>query len=272
MAVSVWRSGKSSRRFRSLAVVAVALLALGSTTACERVEQRDRPVLLVHGWSISGGTDCQGTFGPLIQRLRADGFTGPIIKVGFYTGDSNCDVSLRDYGSFDNGSSWKEVSKALSHYVQELNILYESPVDLVGFSMGGIIIRGAVHGSSRGDAGFASTIAVEDAASVAGPHDGAAWFSNLCLWGQCKTMQPGHADIAWLNLSGDAHSVGGTEWTLYGSTADWVVPWESAMHMVDVPAERRNTYSDVPHNGSDNFMNDTQVLGDVAEALAKPGV
>ena len=113
---------------------------------------------------------------------------------------------------------------------------------------------------------------IEDAASVAGPHSGAAWFSNLCLWGQCKTMQPGHPDITWLNLAGDARSIGGTEWTLYGSTADWVVPWESAMHMVDVPAERRHVYNDVPHNGSDNFMNDDRVLGDVSEALAKPGV
>ena len=260
------------RALRPLAVVLIALLAVGSLTGCERVEARDRPILLVHGWSITGGVNCQGTFGPLISQLRSEGFTGPIIKVGFYTGDTNCDVNLRDYGNFENGSSWREISKALSHYIHEVNLEHRLPVDLVGFSMGGNIIRGSVHGAARGDAGFETVIAVEDAVSIAGPLNGAAWYSNACLWGQCKTMQPGHADITWLNSTGDAHSIGGTEWTLYGSQGDWVVPWQSAIHMVDLPPERRVVYADIPHTGGDNFMNDPEVLGDVAEALAQPGV
>ncbi len=48
-------------------------------------------------------------------------------------------------------------------------------VDVVGHSMGGLIVRGAVYGSSASQAGFSQPLMVEEAVMLAAPHDGAAF-------------------------------------------------------------------------------------------------
>ena len=186
--------GRATRRPPRTWAVAVGLVLLVLVAGgCEPVRQtrRDRPVLLVHGWNIGGGTDCASTFDPTIAQLRAEGFTGPFVKVGFYTGDTGCSMSLRSWGSFDNGSSWKAVAQAFSRYVHDTYTDQGVPVDVIGYSMGGNIARGAVYGSSIGESGFSAPIQVEDVVTLGAPHDGAAWYSYLCLWGQCSTLKPG---------------------------------------------------------------------------------
>lgn len=69
--------------------------------------------------------------------------------------------------------------------------------------MGGLIARGAVYGSSIRESGYAPPIRVEDVVTLGTPHNGAAWYSNFCLWGQCSTLKPGATDIKWLNRNGD---------------------------------------------------------------------
>ena len=262
------------RARRPIARGVVALLALvvvaGAATACEpaRTENRTKPVLLVHGWSASGGTDCGSTFDPMIAQMKKEGFTGPFVKVGYYTGDTNCDMSLRDWGSFDNGSSWKDVAKAFSKYVSATYTQKNKVVDVVGYSMGGDIVRGAVYGSSIAESGFSAAIKVEDAVTFGAPFNGAAWYSSFCLWGQCSTMKPGATDIKWLNQNGNPQGAGGTEWTVFGSDADAVTPVDSALDM-SVPDGRKVRYPDVPHTGSDNYMGRAYVVTRADDALAK---
>ena len=48
----------------------------------------------------------------MISQMQSEGFTGPFVKVGYYSGDVNCNVNLRNYGSFSDSSSWKSIAKA----------------------------------------------------------------------------------------------------------------------------------------------------------------
>jgi hypothetical protein len=254
---------------RTLVVLAlvVAALAASAGTAQARTDTRSKPVLLVHGYNpTSNSTDCGGDFNQMISELRGQGFTGPMVRVGFYSGDVNCDVNLRSYGSFGNSSSWREIAKALSQYIAR--VYPGQAVDVVGYSMGGLIARGAVHGSQRGEAGFARAIDVEDVVTLGTPHNGAAWYSNLCLFGQCATLKPGASDLNWLNLNGNPQDANGTEFTVVGSNGDWVVPTSSALFMT---TPIKVTYCCTPHTGGGNYMHTSAVIARSANALAFGG-
>lgn len=255
---------------RLAVAVAAALAVLVGATACEppRTAQKDRVVLFVHGWNaFGGGSDCHSTFGDLETSLRSRGFTGQLVTVAFYDSDRNCDMTLRDWGDISNSTSWKDLSKAFSTYVYETYTRKGITVDVVGHSMGGLIARGAVQGSSHHESGFSAPIEVEDAVTLAAPHAGAAWYSNGCLWGQCSQLKPGASDLRWLATDGAPQGAGGTEWTVFGSDQDDVVPVDSALSMF-VPAERKVRYADLEHS---DYMHDGTTQARVARALAEPG-
>jgi hypothetical protein len=255
-----------------VALVGAAAFVVASATACEpaRPTDKTKPVLLIHGWGLGADTDCGSTFDRMIGQLKADGFTGPFVKVGFYTGDTNCTMTLRDWGPIENGSSYVELAKAFSKYVYETYTKKGKAVDVVGYSMGGNIVRGAVYGASTKQTGFAAgNIDVQDVVSFGAPFNGAAWYSSFCLWGMCASLKPGSDPIKWLNQNGNPQGLHGTEFTAFGSDADAVTPVDSALH-IDVPVNRKVHLTDVPHTGSDNYMGRTDVVAKAATALAKP--
>jgi pimeloyl-ACP methyl ester carboxylesterase len=244
------KTTSAHRPFRFLVTALAALVVVTGTTACEpRPPQKDRVVIFVHGYSALGaGVNCANSFGSLQNALRADGFTGTFVTIGFYDSDTNCDVNLRSIDAgISNSSSWKTLSKAFSRYVHDTYSSQNIPVDVVGHSMGGLIARGAVQGSAAGEPGFAGPLRVEDAVTLAAPHAGAAWYSYLCFWGQCSQLKPGAADLGWLATTPDPQALGGTDWTVLGSTADDVVPDASALSM-GVPDERKVRYTDLEHS------------------------
>lgn len=253
---------------RVAAVAAVALLVALGATACEppRAPAKDRVVIFVHGWSALGaGNDCNGNFGSLETSLRANGFTGAMVTVGYYDSDRNCDVNLRSWGSIDNSTSWKELSKVFSKYVYETYTKKGIAVDLVGHSMGGLITRGAVQGAQAKEAGFSQPLKVEDSVTFAAPFQGAAWFSTGCLWGQCSQLKPGASDIKWLLANAAPQGVGGTDWTAFGSTADDTVPDASAL-AIGVPDARKIRYTNVEHS---DYMGNPTAQARAAKALAE---
>ncbi|MBA2625144.1 MAG: hypothetical protein H0U89_06030 [Acidimicrobiia bacterium] len=253
-------------------LVASTLVTLvGASPADARTDTKSKAVLFVHGYNpTSTSTNCGGDFDPMITQLRSEGFTGPMVRVGFYSGDYNCDVNLRSYGSFGDSSSWKSVAKAFSSYVYSQYTSRGITVDVVGYSMGGLISRGAVWGSQRGESGFAPAIDVEDVVTLGTPHNGAAWYSNLCLWGQCSTLKPGAADIQWLNQNGNPQGRSGTEFTTVGSNGDWVVPTSSALYMT-IPSSNKVAYCCTPHTGASNYMHSATVVARSGRALAYGG-
>lgn len=254
-----------------MAAVALLLLA-AATTACEpdRAGGRTHPILLIHGWGLGADTDCGSTFNTMIAQMKKEGFTGPFVRLGFYSGDTNCDVNLRSWGSFGDSSSWKDIAKAFSQYVYATYTKKGVPVDVVGYSMGGNIVRGAVQGSQAGASGFSAPIQVIDGVTFGAPFNGAAWYSSFCLWGMCSTLKPGATDIKWMNTNGNPQGVGGTEWTVFGSDADAVTPVASALDM-DVPAAQKVHETDVPHTGDKNYMGRPDVVSRADDALAKAG-
>ena len=123
----------------------LALLIGSATPASAYTANKSKVVLFIHGYNpTSNSTDCGGDFDRMIGQLRSEGFTGAMVKVGFYSGDTNCNVNLRNYGSFSNSSSWKAISKAFSAYVYSQYTSQGIAVDVVGYSMGGLIARGGV--------------------------------------------------------------------------------------------------------------------------------
>lgn len=260
-------------RRRAVSLVAFALLAatafgvLGASPAEARTNTRSKPVLFVHGYNpTSNSTDCGGDFDAMISQLRSQGFTGAMVKVGFYSGDVNCNVNLRSYGSFGNSDSWKQISKAFSNYVYREYTSKGIAVDVVGYSMGGLITRGGIYGSQKGESGFSAPIDVEDVVTLGTPHNGAAWYSNLCLWGQCSSLKPGATDIAWLNQNGNPQGRNGTEFTTIASNGDWVTPTASGLYM-SIPSTNKVTYSSVPHTGGSNYMHNSTVITRSGNAL-----
>lgn len=259
-------SARPRRPVAVLALAAAALFAASGLTGCRPAEARDRVILLLHGWNAFGaGSNCASNFGPLESSLRTQGFTGDVVTVAFYDSDTNCDVDLADFGSISNSTSWRDLSKVFSTFVYDTYTSQGVIVDVLGHSMGGLIARGAVLGSSRGEAGFSPPLRVEDGVTLAAPHDGAAWYSSFCLWGQCAGLKPGNADLDWLQEVGDPQGVNGTEWTAYGSSSDAVVPLASALDMV-VPPERRVALSGIGHS---DYMVDVTVQGLIGESLAR---
>jgi hypothetical protein len=257
-----------ARPFRALALLVAALVVAAGTTGCEppRAPRKDRVVIFVHGWSAFGaGNDCKGNFGSLETSLRNAGFTGPLVTVGYYDSDTNCDVNLRSWGDVSNSTVWKDLAKVFSKYVYETYTKKGITVDLVGHSMGGLIIRGAVKGTQEKEAGFSAPIDVEDAVTLAAPHQGAAWYSTGCLWGQCSQLKPGASDIKWLLANGNPQGLHGTDWTVVGSTTDDTVPVDSALAML-VPDARKVTYSTLEHS---QYMGNATCQARTAKALAE---
>jgi hypothetical protein len=268
---------RTSTGRRVATATAVALLAtalfgvLGASPAHARTDTRSKPILFVHGYNpTSNSTDCGGDFDTMISQLRAQGFTGQMIKVGFYSGDVNCNVNLRSYGSFGNSDSWKQISKAFSNYVYTQFTSKGIAVDVVGYSMGGLITRGGIYGAQKRESGFSAPIDVEDVVTLGTPHNGAAWYSNLCLWGQCSSLKPGATDINWLNQNGNPQGKNGTEFTTIASNGDWVTPTASGLSM-SIPSSNKVTYSSVPHTGSSNYMHTSSVVTRSGNALVYGG-
>ncbi len=241
-----------------VAVVSALALLLGpATSAAAHTVNRTKVVLLVHGYNpTSNSTDCGSTFDRMIGQLRNEGFSGQMVRVGFYSGDVNCDVNLRSYGSFSDSSSWKSVSKAFSTYVYNTYTSKGIPVDVVGYSMGGLIARGGVYGAQKAESGFSAPIDVEDVVTLGTPHKGAAWYSNFCFWGQCSSLKPGATDINWVNQNGNPQGRYGTDWTNIGSNGDSVTPADSATSM-SIASSAKVIYSSIPHTGSGNYMGNT---------------
>jgi pimeloyl-ACP methyl ester carboxylesterase len=250
-------------------VVLAAVVVAAGATACEpRETRRDRPVLFIHGWSGFGnGNDCNANFGTMKTALRADGFTGPLVTVGYYDTNRNCDIDLQEWGPITNGSVWKDISKAFARYVYENYTKRGIAVDVVGHSMGGLVVRGAVQGTQAKEAGFGPAIKVEDVVTFGAPFAGAAWYSTFCLWGQCSQLKPGASDLKWLATNGNPQGAEGTEWTAFASNSDDVVPADSALS-ISVPAERKVRYSSLAHG---DFMHNATSQARAAKALAEVG-
>jgi hypothetical protein len=100
------------------------------------------------------------------------------------------------------------------------------PVEILAHSMGGLITRAAIGGSSAGAAGFPPALLVPDVVTVATPHGGiggieatAAWWTNQGSE-EVADMQPGSTFMNTMGGSAYEKPQGtdGTHWALIGSS------------------------------------------------------
>ena len=266
-----------SRGFRALVLGVASLVATlsgaiaASPAGATPAPSKGATVLFVHGFSATGSTDCSGTFGNMISQMRSDGFTGAMVTVGYYSGDTNCAVNLHNYGSYGDGDPFTNIGQALSWYIYDTFTRNGVSVDAVGYSMGGIVLRAAVYGASIGAAGYSPPINVGRAATLGAPHDGAAWYATACVligWTQCAAMVGGSSQLNWLNQNGNPQGSAGTSWTVFGSTDDDVVPSGSATYM-SLPTAQKIVFDNVSHTGlfHPDYMDAWSVVNLAGDAL-----
>ena len=262
---------------RAAGLAAAALVAtlggviVSSPAGATPAPSKAPTVLFVHGFSATAGTDCSGTFGNMISQMRADGFTGGLTTVGYYSGDTNCAVNLHGYGSYGDGDPFTTIGQALSWYIYDTFTRNGTSVNAVGYSMGGIVLRAAVYGASIGAAGYSPPINVGRAVTLGAPHDGAAWYATACVivgWTQCAAMVSGSSELDWLNQNGNPQGSAGTSWTTFGSTDDDVVPSSSATYM-SLPAAQKIVFDNVSHTGlfHPDYMDAWSVVNLAGDAL-----
>jgi hypothetical protein len=208
-------------------------------------------VIYIHGFSASANADCNGTYGNMVSQMKTAGFSGPQVTIGYYSGDTNCNVQLHNYATYNDGDPFTNIGQALSWYVYNTYTKNGVSIDAVGYSMGGLILRAAIYGSSIGAAGYSPAINIGRAATLGAPFNGAAWYAGACTivgWTQCAAMASGSSQLNWLNQNGNPQGSAGTFWTVVGSSDDDVVPSDSATHM-SLPITQKFVMDNVSHTG-----------------------
>jgi len=199
--------------------------------AYTRSNTDNRPVILIHGLDATGtaGFNCGDYWYGTISQLRNQGWRGPIVTLGYYSGDTNCSGYASRTATRD--TSLNTIGKNVATWIYNNYTAKNVPVDVIAHSMGGLIIQDAIEGAHEDKTGYPKTLYVEDVVTMATPHGGTT-MSKLCPNTQCQQMAIGSSFINGLrkNPQGSAE---GTDWTNIGSERDqWVLP-ESAVNWMN---------------------------------------
>ncbi|MEU5875920.1 hypothetical protein [Spirillospora sp. NPDC047279] len=231
----------------------IATAAAAAAAVPKRENKKNRAVIFIHGYQWDGGADCT-QWNKAKSFFKDVGWTGKLITWGYYKKDKNCSV---EYGG-DTGTDLKYVSKSLAWHIYNNYTSKGKTVDVVGHSMGGLIIRNAIARVKRGHAGFPSKLYVEDVVTLGTPHSGAThWWQNGCRSTQCKQINSGSGHLEWLNglPSSNFQATGGTNWTALGSHDDEVISVNSAtsfkaQHKIRYPTAEKVGHSDYYQTGT----------------------
>ncbi|GIF62232.1 hypothetical protein Ais01nite_02670 [Asanoa ishikariensis] len=204
--------------------------------APNRDDGRTEPVLFVHGYdpAASPGYNCWGYFGNMINKFLEWGWTYNMRTVGYYAGDTQCDVRIAS-DTHNSGLYW--LSQQFAWFIYDNYSSKHVSVDIVGHSMGGLIARGAVHYTRKGageDSSWPPYLFVEDVVTLGTPHDGSdlAGFCDVLLRDpECIDMRWGSGFVNGLSTAENPQSAQNTDWTTIGAEDDAVVSWQSAQGM-----------------------------------------
>ncbi len=211
-------------------VLAQASLAATSTSS---------PVLFVHGFnsnaSIPGGCNGSSMWGSAKSYLASHGYTGQLITIGFYNGDTGCDVNLKDrqdshcnnYFAGNTGTTNEDQSHIacnLAWYIWNNFTQKGQNVQIVAHSMGGTIVRWAIYAVGTGNSSLPPYLSVAKIVTMASPHNGIPWGGSA-VCGVClqlaELQQIGSSFLGTLqNNAQNPQARGGTQWTIMGSTCE----------------------------------------------------
>jgi hypothetical protein len=213
------------------------------------------PVVMVHGFqpgTCPGFDVTRGPWGGTYLTLSDAGWTGPLLPVSFYQCDTN-GVDITGYGPETNTATLSapqitqsvpaagytaetpidQIAHDLAWFVYDTYSRQGQPVDLIGASMGGLIIRSAILRVQQQDPTFPPMLLVTDAVTIATPHNGASAAATAIACGtslSCQQMITGSPYLTSLGTTAP-QARGGTDWTLIGSAACDIVPVSSALGM-----------------------------------------
>jgi pimeloyl-ACP methyl ester carboxylesterase len=258
------------------AVLLGALLAaaFSASPAFARDELRNDPVIVLHGLDAEppASANCNW-LNRVSSSLRAWGWTAPITRLAYYA-DTNCDDSLGHHGShtvhFGSGHSagFHTEQTPIEHLGYHLAwFIYDHysrngvAVDVVGHSMGGLIIRYALARTAARDAHFPPYLRVEDVVTGGSPHLGfAPPFAPCYTSYECRELLYGSAFLNQMAATGsNPQGLGGTDWTTEGSWADAVVSSDSATGM---PASHKVSWEKYQGIDHDGFISDAATASD----------
>ena len=238
---------------RLLALVAGALVTVGTILAGAgpvdgRTNDRSKPVIFLHGsdWLAPYGVDCPSQFAAMERRFRDFGHTGRLVTVAYYRYDTGCSASigrdgshLRHYasghdpkGGHTGMTDIRHLGYHLAWYIYDHYSKAGIAVDVVGHSMGPLMIQYALAQVQRHHPDFPPRLLVEDVVSLAGPFAGARPIINTCHTTQCTQMRPGSWLLGWLHqYAWNPQGEGGTDWTAVSSVDDQYVSAGSGVAM-----------------------------------------
>lgn len=205
---------------------------------------REAPVLFIHGLDALGdaGTDCRSQWGStgdsstMIGRFSQWGHTGGLITVKYYGGDTNCALDIHHHGSHslhypsghtDQGHTAQTDIRHLGyHLAKAIDAHYGSStnVEVVGHSMGGLMVRYALARIERGQTNFPPFLMIRNAVTMGTPHLGSGPAAACSPLLQCSQMRNGSDFMDWLDsYAQNPQGLYGTNWTLISSENDgWV--------------------------------------------------
>ncbi|TDD55488.1 esterase/lipase family protein [Saccharopolyspora elongata] len=218
------------------ALLAVAMLALSGTAAAqpespETSAAGNNPVYFVHGYNPGSDANCKTIWGNAVDYFEKRGWPGGQLKtVGYYKGDTGCDVSISDDNT--TGTRIKHVAADFANYIYEHHTKKGKSVDIVAHSMGGLVTRVALLGSAKGWSGFPKgPLKVGDVVTLGTPHRGVRNpdASDTTQW---KSMDPDSEFMRVLHAPENRLSqswAAGTDWTFAGANEDETVSGTSAI-------------------------------------------
>jgi len=237
------------------AVSAGSVIGFGAPGA-DAAATQNTTILVVHGFDGGGlgdvpldsAVDCTNSvMMDWVNGLRARGFTD-VRTVGYYQGDRNCDVNLAPTARADNtiNTSIDQIAREFADMIAANFTARNVNVAISAHSMGGMVVRRALHGVQDHHAGFPARLLVSDVVTSGSPHAGAS-VTALCglLPGalvptQCSQLVPGSPFLQ--ALANNPQATGGTDWTVIGSDCDSIVSGASAVSMTRVSLDRPSVF------------------------------
>jgi hypothetical protein len=266
------------------------VLALAFAAPAFGTAHRSKPIVFVHGLSLGDGTDCDSTWNATKRSLNGMGWAGRggNWDVAFYVGDRGCEHWINHHGSHRRhfgtdgghvtgagGNLGHTADASIRHLGYHLAWFLRDHfdrrcVELVGYSMGGLVARYAIAQIERGHAGFPARgrVCVEDVITLGTPHAGTGW-AHGCVRVQCVEMRGNlrcnatrtgtSGFIRWLRRNAwDPDGSGRTQWTLVGSQDDLVVDQLCATrNIANLGWVRYQEASDVTHSGASGYLRRT---------------
>ncbi|MEU0163763.1 hypothetical protein ABZ154_34550 [Streptomyces sp. NPDC006261] len=228
---------RTQRRFTLLLAAALAgvltMLAVapaGAASKPSRSNGQSNRVIFVHGYAPFGKHDCTKYFDTARKHFTSKKWKGNLLTFGYYTNNKKCSANVK--GSRE--TPIKDVAKEFANYVSRNYTKKGIKVDVVAHSMGGLVVRAALHYTHKGAAGFPKKLYIEDVVTLGTPHAGVtksrAKFCGKAR--QCTDMKPGSSFLKALGSKMPSTTDNGnmsTDWTTISSYNDETVSESSGI-------------------------------------------